>query len=107
MNENVKKKQQPYLAILEKVRKKFQNLSCYLNLHQKLTGSILGWDSSTVQVFFGNPHSSFCECLLTNQQMDADENTELTGRGNYQRFYLTESLNLWMNQFIIFWYEEK
>ena len=38
--ENLKRKS--YLAILKTVRKEFQHLSLFLDLLQKLTGSILG-----------------------------------------------------------------
>ena len=49
--------------------------SFYPNLHPKLIGSILSQDDSHCH---GNPFSSFCVILPTNQptnqQMDTDEN---------------------------------
>lgn len=51
-----------HLAMFNTVSKKL------LDQHQKLTGSILGLDPSSIQVFHGDPFSSFYVSLLTNNR---------------------------------------
>lgn len=57
-----------YLTMLKKARKKSLIRPLYPDLHQKVTGSILGRDTFSVQVC-GNPSSSFSVILLTNTQV--------------------------------------
>ena len=41
----------PYLSVVKKVRKKLLDLSLFSDSPQKFTKSIIGWDSSFMQVF--------------------------------------------------------
>lgn len=60
------------------MRKKFLDQSLYEDQHQKLRGSILGRDGSSIQVWWKSGGSRFCVILVTNQQThDMSQNKTL------------------------------